>query len=172
MTRHAPSLDWRQRIAVLALGHTVNKLVFDWPFNYLLYPWVIYTLGVFHGGLVMTALSLLICLLTIRFYDWSKRDWLGLELVKDLKGYEGSNAVGRVASWFLRRGDIPTFFYLTIQHDPFITMVYLRKGSFNGMSRRDWRIFIASLIMGNTYWILACWMGISLVEWAWKAVTG
>ena len=44
MARDAPPLNWRQRIAELALGHTVNKLVLDWPFNYLLYPWVIYTL--------------------------------------------------------------------------------------------------------------------------------
>ena len=37
----------------------------------------------------MMAISFLICLLILWFYDYSKRDWLGLEVAKDLKEYEG-----------------------------------------------------------------------------------
>lgn len=165
-------VSWRRRFSELTVGHLVNKFVFDWPFNYVLYPWVIYKFGILDGGGIMACLSLLLCLCTIWFYDWSKRDWLGIEMVKDLKGYAGDNRFGKIASWFLRRGDLPAFFYLTIQHDPFITMVYLRREAFGGMSRRDWTIFMASLLIGNGYWTLACWMGVSLVEWAWKAVVG
>jgi len=40
------------------------------------------------------------------------------------------------------------------------------------MNLRDWKIFMGSLILGNAYWTLAVYMGISLVEWAWKYVTG
>jgi hypothetical protein len=36
----------------------------------------------------------------------------------------------------------------------------------------DWRIFLASFLISNAYWILACYMGISLVEWLCQAVIG
>jgi hypothetical protein len=59
-----------------------------------------------------------------------------------------------------------------IKFDPFITTAYLRHGKFSGMTKRDWTIFMSSLILGNAYWTLACYMGISLFEWGWKAVEG
>ncbi len=39
------------------------------------------------------------------------------------------------------------------------------------MSHRDWRIFLASFLISNAYWILACYMGITLVEGLWQAVS-
>jgi len=57
-------------------------------------------------------------------------------------------------------------------HDPFITTACLRRGRFNGMTRRDRGIFYGSVLVSNGCWILACFMGITLVEWAWQAVKG
>jgi len=46
------------------------------------------------------------------------------------------------------------------------------KQPFNGMTGRDWLIFYNSLILCNGYWTLACFMGITLVEWAWQGIKG
>jgi hypothetical protein len=165
-TMTAPAF-WENRAAILAVGLTANKLM-DWPFNYILYPGVIYLLGIWWGGLMMTILSFLICILCIWFYDWSKKDWLGIETIKALKGYDGKHGSGRLASWFLRRSEPVAFLFLTFWYDPFITMAYMRRGSYNGMGERDWRIFLASLILGNGYWILASWLGVSLLEYLWN----
>jgi len=54
--------------------------------------------------------------------------------------------------------------------DPFVTTTYLRHGKFNSMSKRDWAIFMGSLIISNAYWTLECFMGITLVEWVWKSL--
>jgi len=62
------------------------------------------------------------------------------------------------------------FLFLTLRYDAFTTTAYLRCGKFNGMSKRDWSIFMGSLIISNAYWTLACFMGITLVEWGWKAI--
>jgi hypothetical protein len=72
----------------------------------------------------------------------------------------------------LEKSDPAAFFFLSIKEDAFITMVYLRHGShqYNGMSARDWRIFLASLAVVNVYWTLAAYMGISAVEWVWKTI--
>lgn len=115
MTEPAP---WKNRAAILAVGLTVNKIM-DWPFNYILYPGVIYLLGIWWGGLIMTFLSFIYCLLTIWFYDWSKKDWLGIEAIKGLKNYEGGHSAGRMTSWFLRRSEPVAFLFLTFWYDPF-----------------------------------------------------
>lgn len=157
------------RLAELALGLSTNQLIV-WSFDYFLYPFVIYKFGILKGGIVMTFASFLTCLATIKFYDWSKRDWLCIEAIKSLKEYGGDKQVGRLTSWLLKQSDPIVFLYLSIQRDPFITTAYLRKGAhqFDGMSKRDWKIFMGSLILGNAYWTLACYMGITLFEWGWK----
>ena len=121
----------------------------------------------------MTFLAAVINILCLKIYDWSKRDWLGIETLKEMKGYKGKSRLMWFMSGMLKKSDLAAFFILSIKEDAFIAMVYLRHGShqYNGMSARDWRIFLASLAVANVYWTLASYMGISLVEWAWKMVT-
>ena len=161
----------RTRLLELAVGLTASKAI-DYLFDFALYPFVIYQLGILVGGLVMMLLSFLACLLTLWFYDWSKRDWLGIEAIKSLRGYEGDLKLGRLTGWLLRKSDPVIFLVLSLNYDPFITTAYLRHGAFNGMNRRDWRIFLGGTLVANVYWTLACFLGISLVEWAWGWLAG
>ncbi len=52
---------------------------------------------------------------------------------------------------------------------PFL-VTYMRHGAhqYNGLSKRDWWIFITSTVIGNVYWTLAVYMGITLVEKLWQ----
>lgn len=171
-TAFQPSLTWQRRVADMAAGITAFNL-FNYAFDYALYPFVIYKIGIIKGGLLMTAAAAVINILCLKFYDWSKRDWLGIETLKGMKGYEGESLLIRFMSGMLKKSDPVAFFFLSIKEDAFITMVYLRHGihQYNGMSGRDWRVFLASLAVANCYWTLAAYMGLSLVEWAWKMVT-
>ena len=159
-------ISYRGRIAELAIGLTANKLLSTLAFDYFLYPFVIYKLGIVKGGIVMTILSFFACLLIIKFYDWCKRDWLGIEAIKGLREYSGNRKVGRITSWILKKSDPIVFMFLSLYYDPFITVAYMRHGAYNGMSKRDWKILSGSLLLSNGYWTLACYMGITLVEWA------
>ena len=120
------------------------------------------------GGVVMTFLSFLACLLTLKFYDWSKRDWLGIEAIKGLRGYDGKGRIVKITSWILKKSDPIVFLFLSIKFEAFITTAYMRRGKFDGMGRREWSIFMGSLIISNIYWTLACYMGITLFQWGWK----
>lgn len=166
------ALSYKGRLAELAVGLMANKLMV-WAFDFFLYPFIIYRLGIIKGGIVMTFLSFLACIGTMKFYDWSKHDWLGIEAIKGMKDYDGDMKAGRITSWFLKKSEPVAFFFLSIWYDPFIVTAYLRHGAnkFNGMNSRDWKIFMGSLIFSNAYWTLAVYMGISLVEWVWKAIT-
>lgn len=160
-----------RRLMELTVGLSANQAMV-YSFDYVLYPFTIYHLGVLPGGAVMAGLSFLVCLLSLWCYDWSKRDWLGIEAIKSMKSYDGGSRAGRLFAWLMQKGDPVAVVVLSIKFDPFITMIYLRDGAFNGMSRRDWRIFLASFFISNAYWILACYMGISFVEWVWQMVRG
>jgi hypothetical protein len=159
------------RIAELTCGISIKNLI-SYSFDYLLYPFVIYKLGILTGGAIMMFLSLFACVILIKFYDWAKRDWLGIETIKGMKDYHGESKLGKFFAWILRRSDPVVFLFLSIKEDAFITMVYMRHGShqYNGMSARDWRIFLGSVAISNIYWTLAAYMGISVVEWVWRAV--
>lgn len=160
------------RFGIFGVGVLANKLQI-WGFDYVLYPFVIWYLGPIAGALVMTLLSFLACYGTLRFYDWSKKDWLGIETVKSLKDWESSTRLARFTSWILKKGDPAALLFLSIHFDPFITTAYMRHGShrYNGLSNRDWKIFIGSLLIGNTYWTIAVFAGISIIEWLWLRFT-
>jgi hypothetical protein len=160
-----------ERATELTLGISAKSLI-SYTFDYFLYPFAIYQLGLMTGGCLMMLLSLLACIILVKIYDWSKRDWLGIETVKGMKEYHGASRLGRITAWMLRRSEPVVFLFLSVKQDPFITMIYLRHGShqYNGMSGRDWRIFLGSVAVSNLYWISAVYLGISLVEWVWSAV--
>jgi len=151
----------------LSMGHVANKTQ-EYLFDYLLYPFVIFTMGIIRGAVVMSLLSLVACFLMIRFYDWSKRDWLGIEALKSLKDYDGPSLWRRIVARVLLRSDPVACVLLSIKFDPFIVTAYLRKGYYGGMSARDWRIFLLSWLVGNAYWSLLCFAGVETISQLWS----
>ncbi len=147
-------IRWRERIGIMAAGHTF-KQVEEFIFDYTLYPAVIAWLGAVGGGLVMTASSALVCYLYVLFYDWAKKDWLGLELLKGVRdGEEQQGRVARLIQRAAQKGNWLAFLTLSCFTDPFVTTVYMRHGAeaYNGLSPRDWKIFWASVVVANLWW--------------------
>lgn len=114
----------------------------------------------------MTLLSFLICWATFLFYDWAKKDWIGIETMKELKEYEGGRLSGKLLSWVMKKGDPVAILLLSIYFDPFITTAYMRRGAhkYDGLSKRDWSIFISSLLIGNLYWTLVAYTGVTFLQ--------
>ena len=165
----AMAVSCRGRALELAVGLAANKVMvigFDW----VLYPWLIYRLGILRGGILATGLSWVTCLLTFWFYDWSKRDWLGIEAIKGLQEYVGRNPIRRWTGVLMRTSRPALFLVLTVYSDPFITTIYLRKGQFSGLSREDWFVFNSSVVLGNAYWTVSCYLGVTALEWLWRQV--
>lgn len=170
----------KKRIGIIAIGYTgkhVEEFLFDW----LLYGVVVVKClefwGPYYGSvaafLIMSPLSALACYSYIRFYDWAKKDWLGLETIEELREKEAS------AGWLMRHvvrftkfGDVPMFFVLSVLADPFVTTVYFRRGAhlYNGLSKRDWTIFWSSVLFSNGYWTLRWTAIIVVVQFLWESV--
>jgi len=58
-----------------------------------------------------------------------------------------------------------------VKHLPHFYFKYVRYGKLNGMSKRDWKIFMGSVFLANGYWTLACYTGITVFEWGWKIIS-
>lgn len=140
-TSHRPA-SVRERLSVLGVGLLGNQVI---------------------------ALSALACYLTLVFYDWSKKDWLGIEAIKDLRHGEGQGRLTRLIGRLLRRSDWLALVALSIKFDPFIVVAYLRPGSyrFNGLSRREWGMFWLSVLISNLYWSFVAFTGVTVLHWAW-----
>lgn len=167
----SPPIRFGERVRTLTIGiaflYAANKL-----FDYVLYPYVVFRAGILAGGGIMTALSALTCLAGLKYYDRSKRDWLGIETIRDLRDSRGGGRVGRLAAWILHRSDPAAFVALSLWYDPFITTVWLRHERFGGMAARDHRIFWGSVLLANAFWTLSCWLGVNLFVWGWNHARG
>ena len=152
----------RNRIAEVALGHTVSKII-DSVFDYGIYIPVINYYGTIAGGTIMMFGLAGFALLELKFYNWSGRDWLGFETLKELKN--NNEKVGlslKVLVWALRKGDIAAFFALSIRYGPFSTTVYLR-GS-KKLTKKDWVIFCLSTIVSNWWWVISITAAINVIK--------
>lgn len=173
---HSRAHEWllrhKKRIGLVFIGHSAKRIE-EYLFDWLLYGVVVglctatygAAWGYFIAFFIMAPLSALACYAYIRFYDWAKKDWLGFETIEELREKEAS------ASWLMRyilrvakKGDIAMFFVLSFYGDPFMTTVYFRRGShqYNGLSKRDWKIFWTSVFASNAYWTLR-WTVIFLI---------
>lgn len=143
-------------LGIFCIGFASKKLL-DSAFDFVAYPAALIALGVVWGGALMTVLSVVVNILLIRTYDTLRCDFLLLEALKSLQCAKGSSRLQQLVAWVLRRGDVPAFFVLSWIEDAVVVTLYLRKGShlYNGLSRRDWTIFVASTVTANLFWIVS-----------------
>ncbi|MEK7461711.1 MAG: hypothetical protein AAB586_01430 [Patescibacteria group bacterium] len=141
-------------------------------FNLVLYPSVLWFLGLIWGAAVMWLLSLLVCYFTILFYDWCKVDWLGIETIKEVRDAEETGIFHGILKWILSKGDMVVVLAISVYWDPFVCVVYLRQGAhqYNGMTRKDWKVFLISFVISNAWWTTAVFSGLTASEWIIRAV--
>lgn len=154
----------KKRIGIIAVGHSakqIEEILFDWLLYGSVAAWATVTWGVYWGSVVtfaiMMPLSAIMCMLYIRLYDWSKKDWFGFELMKEWRDETKHETwFGRTLHRITRNGGIPAFLILSIHGDPFFTTVYFRhkNSQYHGLTKRDWGIFGASVLVSNAYWTI------------------
>lgn len=148
-----------QDTALLSSGLFLRAVI-NHGFDYVLYPVVLLWLGNLYGGIVLTILAVVVNIAIIKAYDWSKTDWLLIERLKKNRDSDMHEGWKGGFFRFLRRNNVLAFLILCID-DPVTVTLYFRKGhyEYNGMTKRDWYIFIAANIVSNLYWIIG-WVAI------------
>lgn len=138
----------------------VTNFIFEW----VIYPFVIRVFGLLYGGLIMVLVSIAGSLIVIRFYDKTKKDWLGFEKVKAAQEAQESKAI----RWFLRKSKWVAVIGLSFLSEPTKITLYMRKGvsQYNGFAAEDWVVFFTSVLVSNIIWALAVFGGWKIFDWA------
>ncbi len=170
----------KRKIGTLLIGHgfkRVEEILFDWVLYGAVMAWATVHYGQLWGPVVtfttLAPLSALFCWAEIMFYDWAKKDWLGLEMLKEFRDEEKhEHWFGRMLHRITRWGHIPAFFVLSAHTDAFITTAYFRPKhrQYHGMTRRDWGIFWSSIAVSNMYWTLRWTLIVAVISWLWLNV--
>ena len=142
-----------RRLTTVATGHTLYA-AYNFFFDHLLYVYVVYRLGIVVGGALMTLLSLIGCLVTLFIYQRMQIDWVGSGSLAYLETHPNPVFWQRIVLRATRYGAVIIFLALCVFQDPFITTAYFRKGRFDGLTRHDWQVFFAAVIVSNLYWTL------------------
>lgn len=161
------------RLLLFLTGATTFTVI-NYSFDFVLYPFALYKLGVVVGFFTMMLLSFLFCWGYFIIYDYLKRDFLGIEYSKEkmssIIASEDSVGLKLLLVRVLRKSRAFLFVFLSIYFDPFVAVAFERKGNFayNGLSARDWRLFILSLIISNGFWSTTVFAGLSFFEFLYK----
>ena len=169
----------KKRIATLGLGYlgsAVTGKIITWGVDPLIALLLNSGIGGFNGLMLTWALlcvvSFVACYATLLFYDWSKTDWLGIEAVKELKEVLEGGWSKRLIGKILRFGDYFAVIALSFITDAFIVVTYMRHGAnqYNGMTKRDWKIFLASIFISSAVEAVMLYGGIEIIKHLWKVI--
>lgn len=145
------------RLALAITGQLLYN-AFNAVVDFMLCPALVLWLGLINGGLAYLAIALVIDLTTMIAYDRIKKDFLGLELVKELRGFIGRKLLRsqqKIAELPMA-AKMAIVLLISWRLNPFQVVVFMRHANEyrSGMTREEHWIFWVSYVWGNLLWIL------------------
>jgi hypothetical protein len=160
---------WR-RLAHIGTGHALYA-AFNWGFDNVLYVYVVYTLGMVTGGALMTALSGIQCAATLLVYQRMRIDWVGSGWLAEIRRKPRRSRLESLLVWAGNGHPVLLFTLLCVFQDPFMATAWFRHGSFERLTRRDWSLFGAAVLVSNLYWICVASVIGQVVVAAWRQLS-
>jgi hypothetical protein len=134
-------------------------------FDFILWP-ILQGLYGFVGVVFLILMALILNFLVLIWYEKNKVDWFGVNVLEGVKakGHIWVNKIGRSKNiikkvslyipakilqfmiWLLKTNDIFAFVTLSVWQDSFITTIFLRHGKFGKLDKRDYTVFILTIL--------------------------
>jgi hypothetical protein len=167
---HWLQYSWRK---ILDAGwRLVLYEIFNFLFNYPLYGWVMFKLGLGRGWIVMATASTVQNVATFLYHEKSKVDWLFAKTARDWekKTTKNSSKFRKIVVKITKSRDkgfvgIITFVIASLNFDPTIVAAHYRKSHFTGISRHDWGLLFSSAIIANLWWGFRMGILIEALKW-------
>ncbi len=152
------------------------------------YPAIMLALGDLRGGIIAGLGAMVICLAFLLHYEKTGSQWISStedvigQIIKRIRKIESYNIILKIIFFIPRifmqlslnsvaaRGALG-FVVLSCMSDPFVTLSFFKKNR-NGLTKKDWMIFMLSGLIANVYWILYTSVILVFVRALWKAVVG
>jgi hypothetical protein len=167
--RTLPAPPWR-RLTHIGTGHALYA-AFNWCFDNVLYVYVVFTLGMVTGGALMTALSCAQCAVTLLVYQRMRIDWVGSGWLAELRRKPQRSRLEDLMVWAGNGHPALLFTLLCVFQDPFMATAWFKHGNFERLTRRDWSLFGAAVLVSNLYWICVASVIGQVAAAAWRQFT-
>lgn len=166
-THHTKIRDISVGLVLYESFNTVYDLIF--------YPVVLATLGLVHGALLATGISLVVNIVIFWMYDHMRVDWLGAHALRQLEHEENKSNIEHLITWLGKKkmawyeklASPVVFVGLTLPIDPVIVAIHYRRQHFKGVTARDWGLLLAATIAANIWWAAKLGIVISAIELIW-----
>lgn len=140
-----------KKISNVLVGRTLYE-IFNYFFDYIIYPLTLLKFGYLHGLFIMIAATAVLNFVLLIFYFRMNIDWLGYEYVQKVKDWSvNKNGVLKYIGVILKKSDLILFMVLSTFRDSFETTAYF-KYCYHLSKGKTIAIFITSLIVSNLYW--------------------
>ena len=155
------SLIGRIKLWLTGIG---SYYLLTWVYDYVVVSFILIYFGFLKGIVIVVILSMAIDLATLKFYDWLKKDWLALETLKEME--HKKHFFGRLLNFVHNKSVFVTVVVLSLTSNAFVVTTYMRKGAnlYNGLTKRDWAIFVSSSLLINVYWVFIIGGGIEIIK--------
>ena len=137
--------------------------------DYLLIPMFIGEMGYLSSVLVTTIIYILIGILSVKIYDYCKKDYLLIEALKDAEKNNQTSELNfiikLILKWSKKRKNKNILGLILASQNPGLVVIYYREGSFlyNGFAGKNMKIFFfINLLIVNVYWNTAIYTGVSI----------
>ena len=140
-----------KKISTVLVGRTLYE-IFNYSFDYALYPLVLLKFGYINGLMIMIALTAILNFTLLIYYFKMNIDWLGFSYVKKVKDWSvNKKGFLKIIGIILKKSDLILFMVLSTFRESFETTAYF-KYSYILSKGKTIAIFTASLIVSNLFW--------------------
>jgi hypothetical protein len=163
---HLLSNNWRRTLQVIGNWGIYKGL--GWFYDYPLWGFMVLWLGNLWGSLTCSIGAFVINFCLLVWYQKRKVDWLGVNILEEIKERGTQWKIFQLILWLLKKNDLTAFFVLSIMEDSFITTAFLRHGRFGKLVTKDYLILTASTLVSTVAWSLGMIVAIQLAKYGWK----
>jgi len=152
------------------------------------YPAIMLALGDLRGGIIAGLGAMVICVAFLLHYEKTGSQWIAStedvigQIIKRIRKIESYNIILKIIFFIPRifmqlslssvaKRGVLGFIVLSCMSDPFVTLSFFKKNR-NGLTKKDWMIFMLSGLIANVYWILYTSVILVFVRAIWKVLVG
>lgn len=149
----------------LTIGNIVN-IAIGYSVSYISFPLLILQFGPIFGLILAWLLSFIVFYTMFLFYAWSKKDWIGMGMIKkNLEKNSKKNLITKLLVYAQSKGEVLFFIVLSIKLGPFTSLVYMRNpDDYSKMNRTDWRIFLIGFVIANLFCTVVVLLAIAIYK--------
>ena len=151
---------------------------FNFLYDFIFYPFALAYWGLVIGGVIVFMLSMFINAFVFWLYEYMRVDWLGANALRQLEEKENKSNFERLVTWMGKKKETiweklaspVVLAALVLPIDPVIVAVHFQRQHFEGLSWRDWGLFLYASAVANVWWLIKIGLVVEAAKYIWFSI--